>query len=164
MQQHLARDDYCRSCFGTRWLMGLSQTLHLAGDRLSDPTRALAEQRLNRAIKDARKSVLASGQFALQWGVWPPEVAESAGMPALPSEPADLISHQGHMLAWVLSALTDAQLAKEDWPHRAAGWLARALTEMKDEDLEAVPYGAHSHAVQALRMYRQRVEKLPQGA
>jgi len=75
-------------------------------------------------------------------------------LPPIPVDREHLLSHQGHMLEWVLVALSDDELRVQEWPHQAV-W--QMLCEL-DKGTENLPYGAYSHCVRALRLYKLRVE------
>lgn len=153
VRQHLDREDSCGACFGTHWRMGLAEGVVLAGDAVSPESRERARLRLRQAVHQARLSQAETGQFVLKWGVYPAMPEVSGQVPELPSEETDLIAHQGHMLAWLMAALSDDELAEAEWPSRAARWLVDRLLA----DTQHVRYGAHAHAIHALRLYVGRV-------
>ncbi|HZL36439.1 MAG TPA: hypothetical protein VFC78_14055 [Tepidisphaeraceae bacterium] len=155
LRQHLDREDRCVACFGTHWRMGLAIAVREGGAEISGETMRRARGRLREAIQEAKASQdTASGQFRLEWGVFPKRPANAGNLPALPTDDGALISHQGHMLEWLMVALSDQELASEKWPRQAAHSLLEKLKNLPAD----MNYGGYSHAVHALRLYRKRME------
>jgi len=90
---------------------------------------------------------------------YPPKPVGIEDLPSLPNGLSDIFSHQGHMLEWVITALSDEKLATQEWPHRGVLWLCQKLQNL-DED---IAYGAHSHCAHALRLYYTRINSLING-
>jgi hypothetical protein len=158
--QHLKREEWCDACFGTHWRMGLALGLKYGAKKISRSLRLQAQQRLSEAVREARNSQDDSGQFRLQWGIYPARPPGLAALPPLPSDRAALLSHQGHMLEWLMVALSDYELAQSEWPQKGISWLLTALGDAE----KPIPYGAHSHCVHALRLYQTRMRDLAGGA
>jgi hypothetical protein len=154
--QHLKREEWCTACFGTHWRMGLALGLKYGHKKISKNLRIQAKQRLCEAILEARNSQDDSGQFRLQWGLYPPRPPDIDDLPPLPSDFLDLLSHQGHMLEWLMVALSDEDLSTQEWPHQGISWLLTKLSDAKKD----IPYGTHSHCAHALRLYESRMNKL----
>ena len=52
-------------------------------------------------------------------------------------------------------ALTDEELATQEWPHLAIHWVCQKLLDLRPE----LDYGVHSHCAHALRLYDMRVKE-----
>ena len=158
VRQHLRHESACVACFGTHWRLGLAIAVRDARDRLTRDTRRRADLRLQELIKEARDSMSSSGQFRLEWGVFPamPQGATATTLPPLPTDSGALLSHQGHMVEWLMVALSDDQLLREEWPHRAVQRLLNELPQIA----ATMNYGGYSHCIHALRLYQQRMATL----
>ncbi len=157
LTQHLDREQYSRACFGTHWRMGLALAVRDLRGRVGKDVMRRAEARLAEAVDEARSALDAEGQFRLEWGVYPQTPPGFQPPHPMPQDADILLSHQAHMIEWLMVALPDNTLATEDWIHRAVARLCATLGSRT----EPVNYGAHSHCAHALRLYRQRVGGLP---
>jgi len=155
--QHLDREKYSPACFGTHWRMALALAVRDLRGRVGKDVMRRAEARLAEAVDEARSALDAEGQFRLEWGVYPQTPPGFQPPHPMPQDADILLSHQAHMIEWLMVALPDNTLATEDWIHRAVARLCATLGSRT----EPVNYGAHSHCAHALRLYRQRVGGLP---
>jgi hypothetical protein len=160
--QHLERQEHCTTCFATHWHTALVLSLEYGGKKVSRALRVRAKEALRDAIEAARSTQEQSGQFNLEWREYVPKQSAIGNEPCSPGEshePFEEVSHQGHMLEWLIPALAEEELITQKWAHRAVGWL---VTELGDTN-EEIPYGIHSHCAHALRLYERRINKVHQG-
>ena len=158
--QHLTRREHCKTCFGTHWHMGLALGLEYAGKKVSPEIRSKARKLLGEAVDRAHAALDESGQFKLDWTDYLSKVSPSDYSNT--SSESDsrhldaLLLHQGHMLEWLMIALSDEEIAGEEWPHLAV----RCLLEQLSDREEGIHYGIHSHCAHALRIYERRMQDL----
>jgi hypothetical protein len=83
---------------------------------------------------------------------WPQGAAASAATKIQAGDVYDRILVTGHQLEWLAFAPEEVQPPRETIV-RAGQWLARALIELDQKDLEQA-YGPYTHAARALAMWR----------
>jgi len=157
--QHLDRQEHCLPCFATHWHMGLALALKYGGKKVSRPLEVRDQTCLCKAIDGARRAQSESGRFELHWRDYLPKPTDVNYPPLSSGDTIALfehLSHQGHMLEWLMVALPEEELVTQQWPHQAVSWLISNLRGRHED----IPYGDYSHCVHALRLYEQRMQHL----
>ncbi len=106
-----------------------------------------ADQKLKRYMMAARSLQRRDGSF-------PTHYFRGYGYPKSFSEQ---ISSTGHMMEWLMVAISDQQL-DDEWIERGIYYLAKKLVDNRDQSAECGPL---YHAVSALNIYRDRVNGVP---
>lgn len=134
------------ACGGSHRLIGLTYALNQRHERLPDAPLtggwAVAHERIQWAVRQARKFQLPSGGFSVHY------FARPASSPDL----AEHLAATGHTLEFLALTLDQEQLA-EPWVARAADFLCDIFEKTRALDLEC---GALYHAARGLLIYRHR--------
>jgi len=143
--EELQHDRDSSACGGTHRLYALAMALnrHLAQGGRLEGAWAEADQKIQEAVQRARDFQNPDGTFS----------AHYFARPGTTSDAAQRLATTGHVLEFLVMALTQDQL-EEPWLRRAALSLCDTLTLTQSVPLDC---GALYHAVHGLVLYRERL-------
>lgn len=155
----MTRPELSGECFGTHYCFALAfAKLKM---RISRDDLAAVSVALDQYLDSARRSMNEVFQFGLLWAGPPPGALDDQAADAalqLMEDENILLSHQAHMLDWIVLASGDTDFVQEKWIHEAAFRLWHQLRNGSPRELTQL---SQCHAIAALRRYAERVSVTP---